>query len=268
MDLCLLGAAYGAKDSQRERLTLAAAAVLGVTVLDVIGAQQHAQGRSSLRSGLAKGQGGYESFEVSLGERARRATRRLPGMGPLHVTQVITINRPPEEVYRFWHNFQNLPTFMSHLEKVETRDAKRAHWKAKGPAGVSVEWDAEITEDRPNEFIAWRSLPGADVENQGSVRFQPAPGSRGTEVRVELSHRPPAGAVGARIAKLFGEAPEQQIAHDLRALKQVMETGEVVHSDASIHRGPHPGAPAARRIRPEHRSEQTARTMQTRGAQS
>jgi uncharacterized membrane protein len=112
---------------------------------------------------------------------------------------------------------------------------------------MSVEWDAEITEDRANELIAWRSLPGAEVDNVGRVRFVPAPGGRGTEVHVELSYRPPAGVLGATFAKLFGEAPEQQIEGDLRRLKQVLETGEVVHSDASIHRGAHSARPPASR---------------------
>jgi uncharacterized membrane protein len=122
---------------------------------------------------------------------------------------------------------------MYHLEEVQVRGSGRSHWKAKAPAGATVEWDAEMTEDRPNERIAWRSLPDADVTNSGSVEFRRAPGNRGTEVRVEIRYDPPSGKLGALVAKLFGEEPSQQIGDDLRRLKQVLEVGEVVRSEAS-----------------------------------
>src|SRR5690349_15542885 len=125
----------------------------------------------------------------------------------MDVKKAITINRSPEELYRFWHDFQNLPQFMSHLESVVVTSPQRSHWKAKAPVGTKVEWDAEITDDQPNKRIAWKSLKGADVDNAGSVSFVPAPGGRGTEVHVELSYDPPGGALGATVAKLFGEAP-------------------------------------------------------------
>jgi uncharacterized membrane protein len=123
------------------------------------------------------------------------------------------------------------------------RGDRRSHWVAKGPARKRVEWDAEITADRPNELISWRSVEGADVENAGTVRFQPAPGGRGTEIVLELEYVPPGGLFGVTLAKLLGEEPAQKVAGDLRRFKQVMETGEVLHSDASIHRGPHPARP-------------------------
>jgi Predicted integral membrane protein len=209
MDLSLLGVALAAGDSGRSRIIAATAAVAGVTALDVIEAQQLNRDKN---------------------DRAVRVTS-------------ITINRPPEEVYRFWRNLENLPRFMSHLESVQVIDEERSHWVAKAPAGMKVEWDAEIAKDVPNQLIAWRSLEGADVDNSGMVRFDRAPGGRGTEVRVEVVYNPPGGALGAGIAKLFGEAPEQQIKGDLRRLKQVLEVGEVVHSDSSIHSGPHPAQP-------------------------
>jgi uncharacterized membrane protein len=98
--------------------------------------------------------------------------------------------------------------------------------------------------DRPDEAIGWRSVEGTRVPNRGVVRFEPAPGDRGTQVRVELKYEPPGGALGSAFAKLFGEEPSQQIAGDLRRLKQVLETGEVLHSDASVHRGLHPARPS------------------------
>jgi uncharacterized membrane protein len=154
--------------------------------------------------------------------------------GPMRLHSSVTVNRPREEVYRFWHDFGNLPRFMFHLESVESDgDGRRSHWKAKAPAGRTVEWDAEVVEDAPNQMIAWRSLPGAKVPNRGRVRFMPAGGGRGTEVRVELEYLPPGGAAGRLIAMLFGEEPRQQVADDLRRFKQVVETGEVVRSEGS-----------------------------------
>jgi len=146
---------------------------------------------------------------------------------PLHAEKSVTINRPAEDLYRFWRDFANLPRFMKHLDSVSTTGERRSHWVATGPAGSKVKWDAEITEDRPNELIAWRSLEGADVDNSGTVRFETATGGRGTVVHVVLDYNPPAGALGAAVAKLFGEAPQQQIAGDLRRFKNIMEAGEI-----------------------------------------
>ena len=152
----------------------------------------------------------------------------------LHVTKSATINRPREAVYQFWREFGNLPQFMAHVQSVVSGDDKRSHWVVAAPAGQTVEWDAEIVDDRPNERIAWRSLDGSDIRHEGSVRFEQAPADRGTEIHVDLRYDAPAGKAGAAIAKLFGEEPTQQIGDDLRRLKQVLETGEVVRSDGSL----------------------------------
>lgn len=145
----------------------------------------------------------------------------------LHAEKSVTINRPAEDLYRFWHDFANLPRFMKHLESVSVSSDRRSHWVVNGPANTHVEWDAEITEDRPNELIAWRSLAGAQVDNSGTVRFETATGGRGTVVRVVIDYRPPAGALGVAVAKLFGEAPQQQIEGDLRRFKNIMEADEI-----------------------------------------
>lgn len=223
MDLALLGRAMKSEESDRGRVAAAAAAVLGVTVLDFLTGQQ-----------LSK-EGGNGAEGAPL--------KRSQSSQGIEVTQTITINRPRPEVYGFWHNVENFPRFMAHLESVQVLDARRSHWKANAPGGATVEWDAETVEDRPDELIAWRSLPDSEVPNSGTVRFRDAPGDRGTEVIVELRYQPPAGRLGALVAKLFGEEPSQQVKGDLRRLKQVMEIGEIVHSDASIHRGPHPAQP-------------------------
>ena len=218
LDLALLGGALANGKNSRGRTLLATAAVLGVTVLDVMAARQiSAQPRS-------------------------RATEQME-KGRVSAKRSITIGRPLEEVYAFWRDFENLPRFMRHLESVTVSSPTRSHWKVKAPAGKSVEWDAEITEERENELIAWRSLPGADVFNQGSVRFQRAPGDRGTEVHVQLLYEPPFGQIGDKLAMLFRESPGEQLIDDLRHFKQVMELGEIVVSDATKQRGKHPAQP-------------------------
>ena len=215
IDIALLGKTLASQRAERGRTMFALASVLGVTALDVLTAIE-----------LTKEARGFTASEG------------------IHVIRAITVNRPREEVYHFWRNLENLPKFMAHLESVQVHNG-RSKWRAKGPIGVPVEWDAEIVADQPNENIAWRSCEGAMVPNQGSVRFLDAPGGRGTEVRVELRYDPPTGALAATVAKLLGKEPGQQIAGDLRRFKQVIETGEVLHSDASIHAGPHPARPAA-----------------------
>jgi uncharacterized membrane protein len=145
----------------------------------------------------------------------------------INVKQQVTIARSPEELYRFWRNFENLPRFMNHLEAVHSLSHTRSHWVAKAPLGTSVEWDAEIVEERPNQMIVWRSLPDADVINAGAVTFLPAPAGRGTEVYVVIEYAPPAGVLGETIARLFGEEPNQQIKDDLWRFKQLMEAGEI-----------------------------------------
>jgi uncharacterized membrane protein len=223
LDLATLGRAMADDHSDRGRLTAATAAVLGVAALDLF------TGRRLGRNG----------------ERDMMTRRRMGADTGIRVAETVTVARPREEVYRFWRDLTNLPRFMEHLESVQVLDDRRSHWRARAPAGNSVEWDAEIIEDQPNERISWRSIQAADVPNTGTVRFQAAPGDRGTEIHVTLRYDPPAGRLGALVAKLFGEEPGQQVKSDLRRLKQVLETGEVVHSDASVHPGLHPAQPTA-----------------------
>lgn len=155
----------------------------------------------------------------------------------LLVRRTITVRRPREEVYRFWRDFENLPSFMENLESVAVVDERRSHWTAKAPVGGSVEWDAEITEDQPDQLIAWRTLAQGDVNHRGRVRFEAAPHDYGTEVHVELEYEAPGGALGATLARLTGDEPSQQIKGDLYRLKQVLETGEVVLSEAIVGGG-------------------------------
>jgi uncharacterized membrane protein len=199
MDLASLGMAFTSPGAQRSRVAFATANVLAVTALDLIAAKQLSTGN--------------------------------PG---IHAKASCIVNKSPDEVYRFWRNFENLPRFMRHLQTVNDLGDGRSRWKASGPAGMEVEWEATIIADVPGEVITWRSLEDSDVDNAGAVRFERAPGDRGTIVKVNIQYNPPAGVLGATVAKLFGEEPEQQLDDDLRRFKQVLEVGEVVVSDATI----------------------------------
>jgi uncharacterized membrane protein len=167
------------------------------------------------------------------GDRTSQVASVGRGQG-IKVEESVTINRPVLEVYRFWRNFENLPRFMDHLEAVTVIDDLRSHWVAKGPAGTRVEWDAIIHNEVDDELIAWRSLPGSEVNNAGSVHFTPTPDGTGTDVRVVLSYEPPAGKVGAAVARLLGEEPSKQVADDLRRFKQVMDSGDILASPRPI----------------------------------
>jgi len=147
----------------------------------------------------------------------------VPAGHGVKVEHAVTIDRPPAELYRFWRAFDNLPRIMKHVESVKV-DGNRSHWIARA-LGTEVSWDAEVYNEKENELIAWRSLPGSQVNTAGSVHFTPVGGGRSTEVRVNLKYDPPAGQVGAFLARLFGEAPEQQIRADLSRFKLLMEEG-------------------------------------------
>ena len=138
----------------------------------------------------------------------------------------VTINRPVAELYAYWRGFGNLSTFMDNIVEISAIDDKRSHWVVKAPGGRVVEWDAVVTEERENEYIAWVSEEGADVPNSGRIDFRDA-GARGTVVTATILYDPPAGVVGKVIAKLFQREPAIQARRDLRRFKQLMETGEI-----------------------------------------
>jgi uncharacterized membrane protein len=198
LDLALLSGALTSPKAKRSRIVAATAAVAGVTALDI-----------------------YYSRQLSNGKTAIQA--------PL--TKTITINRSPEDLYRMWRNFQNLPRFMKHLESVEVLSENRSRWTAKLPGGKTLQWESEILLDRPNEEIVWQTLEDSDIQHSGSVRFEPASPRRGCRVILQMEHNPEHGKVGTTIAKLLGKVPEQFIQEDLRRFKQLMETGEVATTE-------------------------------------
>jgi uncharacterized membrane protein len=174
---------------------------------------------------IYRGATGHCVFYQMLGINRAEAN----GHEGIRVERTVTVNRSKAEVYQMWRDFENLPRFMEHLDsvKVDETDGSRSHWVAKGPLGRQVEWNSEIIEERDNELLVWKSLPGSMIESMGRVEFMDAPGRRGTIVRVSMQYNPPAGSLGAVFAKLFGEEPNVQINEDLHHFKQLMETGEV-----------------------------------------
>jgi uncharacterized membrane protein len=150
----------------------------------------------------------------------------LSGDGGTHVRESVHVQKPVEEVYRFWRQLENFPCFMSYLDQVNDLGNGRSHWVANGPAGLKVEWDAEIINEVENKVIGWRSLPGSEVVTAGSVNFSPAPDGLGTEVSVHLQYEPPAGKAGTLVASLFGREPSQTIHEDLHRVKDMLEAGE------------------------------------------
>ena len=201
------------------------ATLVGGGALVLLGLRQ-----GSLRGALTALAGGGLVYR---GLTAQNSIQDTLGMNDsIRVEKTVTIsNKSPEELYRFWRNFENLPRFMKHLKHVSVVNEKRSHWISTAPMGGSVEWDAVIINEQENRLIAWASGEGADIDNSGFVRFQPAPNDRGTEVKVVIEYNPPGGAVAATFAKLFGEEPKQQIGDDLHRFKMLMEAGEIATTE-------------------------------------
>jgi len=178
----------------------------------------------------------YSQLGLSTAPRLASATSVPAGRG-VKVTKTIHVNRPAAELYRFWRNLENLPRIMPHLRSIVVH-GNRSHWVAVGPLGFMVHWDAEIINDIPSELIAWRSLPGSEVDNAGSVHFAAAPGGLGTRVTVSLKYNPPAGKVGAAVASVLGSDPEKQIDEDLRRFQRLMEGSDTPPSWGGLASGP------------------------------
>lgn len=165
----------------------------------------------------------YAALGINTAER--NPAIGVPAREGFKLERTIIVNRSPEALYEFWRRLENLPQVMRHLKYVETTDDGHSHWKAEGAFGADVEWDAEIINERQNELIAWRSLPGGDVDTAGSIHFRPLDQGDATEVTLSMKYNPPAGKIGAQVASLFGEGLEEKLDEDLSRFKQVMETG-------------------------------------------
>jgi uncharacterized membrane protein len=216
--------------------------VLGGGLLTLFGLSRRSMGGTLLALG-----GGYLLYRGATGRCRLYDALGLDSAAGERVAEVkinrsVTVNRPRSEVYNFWRNLENLPTFMTHLKSVENLDGQRSHWVARAPAGLTVEWDAQIIGEQEDTFIGWRSLPGSDVENLGMVYFRDAPGGRGTEVKVIMGYSPPGGIAGLAFARLFNEVTAQKVKEDLRNFKQMMEAGEVPTNDGQPQGGQLTGA--------------------------
>jgi uncharacterized membrane protein len=207
-------------------------AAYGVSRLKTSGWLFAGLGGLLLRRGVTAHCDLYEAAGINTAGTRYDTRAALRGPRGVNVLESVTINRPIEQLYRFWRNLENLPQFMRHLESVEKVTDAISHWRAKGPAGTVLDWEAEIFNEIPNKLIAWRSLEGADVVSAGSVNFDDAAG-RGTRVTVHLQYSPPGGRMGAVVARLFGSDAETEIHEDLRRFKEILEAGEVPATVAS-----------------------------------
>ena len=199
----------------------------GIVRRDWIGAAMAAVGGALVARGATGHSFLYRGLNIDTSKQDTQNATSVPHKQGIKVVRAVTVQNSPEELYRFWRNFANLPRFMQHLQSVTVKDITHSRWVAKAPAGREVAWDAEIINEKENELIAWRSVGDADIGNAGSVHFTPAPGGRGTVVKVVLEYNPPAGKAGKLVAKLFGEEPDQQVREDLRHFKEMMEAGEI-----------------------------------------
>jgi len=146
------------------------------------------------------------------------------------VGRTVTINRPRQELYEFWRDLRNLPSFMENVRSVTVSDNKRSHWVVEAPAGRLVEWDSILTRDTSGSLLEWESVEGASVRNTGRIEFSDSTNGRGTLVTATIVYDPPAGKLGSAIAKLFEKEPQIQVRRDLRRFKQLMEAGEIATS--------------------------------------
>ncbi len=169
----------------------------------------------------------YRSIGVSTTGQQESSNAAISYQQGIRIDRSVTINVSREHAYAFWRNLENLPRFMTHVHRIKKIDDRRSHWVVDGPLGKQFEWDAEIINEIPNELLAWRSLPGASVNNAGSVRFDHATAGRGTKISVSLQYDAPGGPAGAMIAKLSGREPEQEVESELRHLKNILEAGEI-----------------------------------------
>ena len=209
-----------------------ALAVYGVTRGSLGGIALALLGAALVQRGVTGHCNVYEAMNFSTAEGgALRNSENVSVAGErgTKVEKSVTVNRPAAELYGFWRNFENLPSFMNHLESVTVTGPNRSRWVAKAPGGTTVEWDAEVYNEKEGELVAWRTLEGSQVASAGSVHFEPA-GEKATNVRVNLKYDPPGGKLGALVARLFGENPQRQIEEDLARFKEIMEGGRTAPS--------------------------------------
>lgn len=206
--------------------------VAGLRRGDAVGYAAAAIGGLFAYRGLSGHSPLYAQLDISTADpTAERGMKGLIGTGEVHLESAVIIDLPADELYSFWRNFENHTRFAGFVDSVTPLDESRAHWVYSAPLGARIEWDTEVTEERPGEYLAWRSVEGSDIDHSGSVRFRTATGGRGTEVRVRLDITPPLGVAGAAVAKLLEGFSEMQLRADLKKFKQLMEAGEIATTE-------------------------------------
>jgi uncharacterized membrane protein len=220
MDLALLSRALSSPRADHNRVAVATAAVAGIAAVDALC-----------------------STRLTAETDASDQLEATPQSGEVHAKSAITVNAPIAEVYAFWEDFRNLPRFMGDFAAVEVSGDRASRWSLTAPAGITLNWDVEIIDATANQRIAWKTAEGTTLNASGDVRFRSAPGGRGTEVVFDATFNPPGGDLGKKIAGFFAEALGTKIGSDLRRFKQLVELGEIVHSDDSVIPGPNPAQP-------------------------
>jgi uncharacterized membrane protein len=215
--------------SETERwISLGAGSLLllsGLTRFNMRGLLLGLMGGGLIQRGLTGHCYAYEALGMNTSER--KPSTAVPAQQGIKLEKSIHVGRPAEELYHFWRDFENLPRIMPYLESVEVIDDQRSHWVAQGVGGATVEWDAEIINERPSEMIAWRSLPGGDIETAGSVHFKSLPGETGTDVVVSMKYNPPGGKLAANLAEFMGVGAIEKIEESLQRFKDLMEASHI-----------------------------------------
>jgi len=183
--------------------------------------------------GLAFGSLGVTFLAQAVRGRPSFAKKVKPE--PIEIKKAITIAATPADLYQFWHDFENLPRFMTHVSSVRVLDQQRTEWTAVGPRDTRIRWRSEITEDRPGELISWRSIDRSPISQRGTVRFAPAPQDGETEVHLTLEYAPPEGTIGIVVGKLLVGLTEHKLQEDLRRLKQLYETSSIPSTEGQPH---------------------------------
>ena len=231
--------ARGMNVGDQERLLSTLAGVLiglyGLARIRLSGILLAAAGGALVYRGVTGRSRLYWRFGVG---RATTLTGETRGNRGIKTERDVVVNAAADTLYRIWRNLENLPRFMSHIERVQVLDDRRSRWTISTPArvGAPIEWEAEIINDRPGELIAWQTVGRAPVDHAGSVRFEPLSDGHSTRVRVELQYDPPAGELGHVVASLFGQDAGSQIDRDLRELKRAVEAGEITPGAATRRR--------------------------------
>lgn len=193
--------------------------------------------------GVMIGTAGFGLLTCSL---ANQPLTNLIGAGPdgnaIEVKKTLNLHAPIGQVFEFWNDYRNFPRFLSNVREVTPLDGHgRSHWTVAGPAGVPIEWTAEVTRFVRNEVLAWRTAPDSTLHNEGEIHFEPTNG--GTRIHIRLRYHPPGGALGHALARLFGADPKSEMDADLVRMKTLLETGHAPrHAVQSEH------APAERAL--------------------